>query len=122
MLKSHKSDMAEQRLKLGNKWVDEDNVFARWNGALMSVDSLSRWWSEFLKRNGLKKIAFHDLRHTVATLLLTSNTDIASVSGMLGHSRQSTTLNIYSHVIEGMKNKAANTLDAIVEKSRKTNM
>ncbi|MEI3296387.1 tyrosine-type recombinase/integrase [Dysosmobacter welbionis] len=38
-----------------------------------------------LKRAGLPKVRFHDLRHTFATLALQNGVDIKTVSGMLGH-------------------------------------
>jgi integrase len=54
----------------------------------------------------LPDIRFHDLRHTCATLL-TKGVHPKIVSEMLGHSRVSITLDVYSHVIPGLGNAAA---------------
>ena len=54
-------------------------------------------WSKFPKKD------LHTLRHTFATDMLLSNTPISIVSSALGHAQQTTTLNIYSHVLEDAK-------------------
>jgi integrase len=59
-----------------------------------------------VKRAGLRSIRFHDLRHTFATLLLSKNVNPKVVSEMLGHSSISITLDIYSHVLPDMQEKA----------------
>ena len=51
---------------------------------------------------GVKRVRFHDLRHTHATLLLASGTNIKAVSARLGHSSVAFTLDVYGHVIPGM--------------------
>ncbi len=53
-----------------------------------------------------------DLRHTCATLLLTKGVHPKIVSEMLGHSSVSITLDIYSHVIPGLGEVAANAMEA----------
>ncbi len=64
-----------------------------------------------LKRAGLPKVRFHDLRHTCATLLLTKNVNPKVVSEMLGHSSISITLDTYSHVLPNMQDSAARALE-----------
>ena len=44
-----------------------------------------------------ENIHFHSLRHTYATNCVMNNIDIKSLSEMLGHSKVSTTLNLYVH-------------------------
>lgn len=60
-----------------------------------------------LKRAGLPDIRFHDLRHTFATHALTSGVDAKTLSGILGHTKASFTLDTYTHVTGDMHRRAA---------------
>ena len=64
----------------------------------MSPDSVLHMLHRVLKRAGLPKVRFHDLRHTFATLALQNGVDIKTVSGMLGHFSAGFTLDTYAHV------------------------
>jgi len=119
LLKKLRAEQSERRLQLGNKWVDKGWLFAGWNGEVISPDTITRWWKEFCTENNLRNIRFHDLRHTAATVMLTNKADIASVSSILGHSRQSTTLNIYSHVLNQSKSEALWSLDSTLSSAAK---
>jgi integrase len=59
----------------------------------------------------LRPIRFHDLRHTCATLLLSKDVNPKVVSEMLGHASVSITLDIYSHLLPDMQEKAARALE-----------
>ena len=61
-----------------------------------------------LKNTGLPSIRFHDLRHTFATHALTSGVDAKTLSGILGHTNASFTLDTYTHVTGDMQKQAAN--------------
>ena len=76
------------------------------------------WFKPLLKRAGLPDIRFHDLRHTSATLLLGRGVHPKVVSEMLGHTRISTTLDLYSHVSMTMQQQAAEAFDAILAAPR----
>lgn len=65
-----------------------------------------------LKRSGLPRIRFHDLRHTAATLLLGRGVNPKIVSEMLGHASVGITLDTYSHVLPTMQQSAAAEMDA----------
>ena len=58
-------------------------------------------------------------RHTSATLLLANGTDIETVSHRLGHSKASTTLDIYGHAMKKMDSKASDTLESILSNRKK---
>ena len=119
LLKKHKEEQDEQKRKLNDLWIGEDWVFTQWNGALMHVDTTTKTWEKFLKKNpSLAKTNLHSLRHTAATLLIKHNVPISTVSGILGHSQISTTLNIYTHVIEDAKKEALGIMNDILKKKQ----
>ena len=64
-----------------------------------------------LERSGCKKVRFHDLRHTFATMALENGMNIKILSDMIGHSSAETTLNIYSHVTDTMRTQASVKID-----------
>ena len=64
-----------------------------------------------LERAGCPKVRFHDLRHTFATLALENDMDIKSLSAMLGQISSETTIDIYSHVTDTMRQQAAVKID-----------
>ena len=80
----------------------------------MSPDSVLHMLHRVLKRAGLPKVRFHDLRHTFATLALQNGVDIKTVSGMLGHFSAGFTLDTYAHVTTSAKREAAKTMGNIL--------
>ena len=64
-----------------------------------------------LERSHCKKIRFHDLRHTFATMALENGMDIKTLSAMIGHISSETTLNIYSHITDTMQQQVAVRID-----------
>ena len=64
----------------------------------------------------LPDIPLHGLRHTSATLLISQNIDVKTVSNRLGHAQTSTTMNIYAHSLKKMDEKAADTLEQLIQR------
>ena len=73
----------------------------------ISPDSVLHMLHRVLKRAGLPKVRFHDLRHTFATHALASGVDAKTLSGILGHTKASFTLDTYTHVTGDMQRTAA---------------
>ena len=74
-------------------------------------NSVGERLTTLLKRAGCKRVRFHDLRHTFATLALENGMDIKTLSAMIGHVSAETTLNIYSHITDTMQQQAAARID-----------
>lgn len=70
-----------------------------------------------LERAGCKKVRFHDLRHTFATLSLENGMDVKTLSTIIGHVSSATTLNTYTHITDEMRRKAALNIDQGIAKA-----
>ena len=102
--------LKEQRRKVGNSpWV-----FPSPNGGPISPDSVLHMLHRVLKRAGLPKVRFHDLRHTFATLALQNGVDVKTVSGMLGHFSAGFTLDTYAHITSAAQRQAAKTMGNVL--------
>ena len=78
-------------------------------------DSAYRRLKVLLKQAGLPDIRFHDLRHTFATHALTSGVDAKTLSGILGHTNASFTLDTYTHVTSDMQKQACGIVGGFME-------
>jgi integrase len=115
LLQEYKQWQDAQREKLGDAWEDQDGrVFTTDSGAPLFPDSISQWFTKFIKRSGLPKVTVHSLRHTYASLMIAEGTPLVVVSHQLGHAQPSTTANIYAHVIKSAEAKAAQTFDKLM--------
>ncbi|OUN08604.1 site-specific integrase [Flavonifractor sp. An92] len=70
-----------------------------------------------LERAECKKVRFHDLRHTFATLSLENGMDVKTLSTIIGHVSAATTLNTYTHITDEMRKKAALSIDQGIAKA-----
>ena len=78
-------------------------------------DSAYRRLKVLLQQAGLPDIRFHDLRHTFATHALTSGVDAKTLSGILGHTNASFTLDTYTHVTSDMQRQASGIVGGFME-------
>ena len=83
-------------------------------GGPISPDSVLHILHRVLKRAGLPRVRFHDLRHTFATLALQNGVDIKTVSGMLGHYSAGFTLDPYAHDTTAAQKEAAKTMEKVL--------
>ena len=121
LLAEHKKEQNLARLGLVDRWVISNKLFTQWDGKPIHPDTITAWFTKFIKRNSLTPVSIHSLRHTNATLLIANGTDLRTVSKRLGHSNMTTTGNIYTHAIQTADERAAAALgDILSPASRKT--
>jgi len=114
ILKEHKRKQDISKSQLSAEYEDNNLVLCQYNGALIPPDNLTKRFNYILKKNNLKKIRFHDLRHTFATLMLEQNQSLKIVSELLGHTSIKTTADIYSHALDSTKRKANTVIDTLL--------
>jgi integrase len=110
-LRAHKLRQTEERLSVGPVWVDNGLVFPKEDGSFWEPDSFSGAFVKAIHKAGLPHLTFHGLRHSHATMLLKQGVNPKIVSERLGHSKVGITLDIYSHVVPGMQEEAAQRID-----------
>lgn len=102
--------LKQQKKEIGSSpWV-----FPLPTDSLILPDSVLHILHRLLKRAGLPRVRFHDLRHTFATLALQNGVDIKTVSGMLGHYSAGFTLDTYAHVTTAAQKEAAKTMGKVL--------
>jgi len=110
VVRAHRKAQAAERLQIGAGWRDNDLIFPKVDGSPLHPERVSREFDRRVQRWELPKLTLHGLRHTWATLALSSGVHPKIVQERLGHSTIGTTLQIYSHVTEGMQQEAAGTV------------
>jgi integrase len=106
-LRAHHDRQAQERAAWGPAWVETGLVFTRENGEGVHPQLLSDAFDRHVKASGLRRVRFHDLRHTYATLALDSGMKPWDLSDRLGHSSVAFTLNVYRHAIKATQDQAA---------------
>ena len=79
---------------------------------------IRRHFKPLLMKAELRDIRFHDLRHTCASLLLQAGEHPKIVQELLGHSKISITMDLYSHSIPSMQKETAKKMDSIFQEKR----
>ncbi|MDQ5983893.1 MAG: Tyrosine recombinase XerC [Eubacteriales bacterium SKADARSKE-1] len=118
-LKEYRIWQNTQRIALGSRWQCSNKIFTAENGSPINPDTISSWFKKFTKENDLPNISVHSLRHTNATLMLASGTNLRTVANRLGHSKTSTTSDIYAHAIKTADEAAAETLQDLFNPIKK---
>jgi integrase len=111
-LQAHLSRQLEDIEEMGSLYQPGGLIFATEVGTIINPPNLrNRSFRPHLKCAGLPSVHFQDLRHICATLVLSKNVKAKVVSEMLGHSSITITLDIYSHLLPGLQEKAVKTLE-----------
>ena len=141
ILKEFKIEQSKEISLLGNLWDEEwystPWLFTQDNGKGMYLQTISKWLKKTVARYNesimndedlkdedkaklvLPVLSIHKLRHTSATLLISRNTDIRTVSARLGHAQTSTTMDIYVHGLKSADRTASSTLENMLTEEKK---
>ncbi|AXI79946.1 tyrosine-type recombinase/integrase [Peterkaempfera bronchialis] len=109
-LKTHREHQQEERQAAGTGWTDSGLVFTTSTGNPLDPANLTRRFGRLLSRAGLRRIRFHDLRHSTATLLLEQGVDLVVIKELLGHAHIGVTAGVYAHVRLRLQRQAIDTL------------
>jgi integrase len=109
----------QDRLAAGADWEEWGLVFASLRGTPLDPKNVTHRFQDVLKRAGVPRMRFHDLRHGCATLLLAQGENLKLIQEQLGHSTISTTADVYAHVLPEIQRSAADRLDGLLRVAQK---
>jgi integrase len=112
VLREHRRLQLQERLAAGAAWTDLDLVFPNQAGNPLEWRVIARrHFRPIAKRAGVPSLRPYDLRHSCASLLLAAGANVKVVSERLGHHSAALTLDVYSHVLPDMQERAAEQLE-----------
>lgn len=103
----------EALARLCNQHPESEYVVCSSKGEIVPPERLERTFYRLLKNIGISQAGTHSLRHTFASILFSKETDIKTVSELLGHASIQITLNTYIHLIGKPKHGAVAKLDDV---------
>lgn len=106
--------LKEYRKTTNSRWMFPSPVKA---DCPMTPCAIRKRLQKILEHAECKHVRFHDLRHTFATLSLQNGMDVKTLSAMLGHVSAATTLDIYTHITDDMRQSAAASIDRGIGKA-----
>lgn len=116
-LKEHRERQEQARMKAGKNWQEKGLIFCNIYGGFFNPDNVLRLFKKLLKEAGLPDVRFHDLRHSVATILLAAKIDLKVVSELLGHSSVAITADIYAHVLPEQQQEVVDKMGDLFKRS-----
>jgi integrase len=128
VVKAPKTTAGRRKVRLARRSIDALAVLPRTEmlvfhspagGPLRYHNWRKRVWIPSATKIGLEGFRFHDLRHTHASWLIDQGADVVKVSKRLGHSRPSTTVDIYAHLIDVDESEIIDTLEALIDNVRR---
>lgn len=109
-----KQELYKKMFKSSYSREYDDYVCVNQLGELMKPSYVTEHFAAIIQELGLRKIRFHDLRHTFASVLINNDVPLINVSRFLGHSDISTTANIYAHLDKSNKQSSADVMTGVL--------
>lgn len=113
-LEEYKKEWFKFRDKNIDIWETKNEfLFCNKTGMPYYPKTLGDQWRSFVKRNDIRHIRFHDIRHTSVTILINRGIHAKIISERIGHSKIGTTMDVYGHVIRAADASAAALFDQV---------
>ncbi|MGG3455163.1 tyrosine-type recombinase/integrase [Paenibacillus rhizolycopersici] len=114
-LREYHTYRIQERHDIGNAWRGGSwlFLFSHPDGQPFHHEAPYQWFRNFILKNKLRYIRFHDLRHTSATILINQGVHAKIISERLGHGSITTTMNIYGHALRTADQAAADKFESL---------
>lgn len=77
----------------------------------ISTTTLDRYFYDWIKKSGVKRIRIHDIRHSSASYLINKGAIPSMVAQRLGHKSTAVTLDTYSHLYPSTEKEVINQME-----------
>lgn len=114
-LERHREQQEQERTDAGHRWQDHGLVFTTTLGTPIEPRNIYRHFVRLCERAGVRRIRFHDLRHSCATLLYEQGVKLENIQDVLGHSSPTITKLIYVEVTKKVQRDAVDRLGYLFE-------
>ena len=115
LFRLQKLEQNSMQTEAGDAWEEHGLIFTNQTGGYLSYRTVYDCFKRIVRNIGAPATRFHDLRHTFATHALTSGVDAKTLSGILGHTNASFTLDTYTHVTTDMQKTACGIVGGFME-------
>ena len=106
--------LAQYKQRVHSRWLFPSRIK---DDAPLDPASCRKKLQAILERSGCKRVRFHDLRHTFCASCLEHGMDVKTLSAVIGHESVATTLDIYAHTTDAMRQDAADSIDRGIGKN-----
>lgn len=115
LLKKHKEQQNEDRLKAGSLWQNGNYVFCNEVGEHLSPHTVYHNYKKIVASIGLPDARLHDLRHSFAVASIQVGDDPKTVQSNLGHATATFTLDVYGHITQEIKQASADRMETFIK-------
>ncbi len=113
-LQAHRTSQEALKAAAGDQWQENNLMFTSSIGTFLDQSKVSREFKKALKAACLPEIRFHDLRHTSLSTLMENGISANTVQRRAGHSKASTTVNIYGHASALSQEQASEKIEELL--------
>jgi integrase len=117
VLRAHRQRQERERELAGLSWHDGDYVFTTMIGTPIEPRNINRHLDKLCSSTSIRRIRFHDLRHSCASLLWSQGVPLEQIQDILGHEDLRTTKTIYVDIAENLQRDAVDRLGFLFEGS-----
>lgn len=113
----------DEKKRLRSAWINSSYLIKAADGSPIAPHAVGQRLTRYAKKIGIDHVTFHQLRHTYASIVASSGTDLVTLSQLMGHSNKSTTLSIYTHLFKDeaeVGRNVANMFDGMIQSMTKS--
>ena len=112
-LEQHREQQALERSQAGENWHELGLVFTSREGNPLHATTLADQHEGIIKRAGIKRLTFHELRHSFTSLARAAGVDLKVISDILGHHSAAFTMDFYQHIFEDQRREVARSAEEL---------